>query len=283
MRKIQSIICLHLIASIFAVNIEMAVQHLKAHAKPRSINLCARFVANALYAGGFRFPRQGSAYMYHTNGVLRNIGYREINRPNFFMKGDITVTERSSRYPHGHIAMWSGENWISDFKQNSEFVYRSPHPRVHYYRYGSSGPEPPKPTEQLIFTYAVRTTDGKILPEVQNTNDYAGKRGYAITDIAIKVNRGRIKYRVHVKNGNWLKYAHGYNWNDYLDGYAGNGKPIDLIEIVYEGDETLPLYRVSPINQNYYPWQKGNYKGSGFDGYAGSYGKTIDRIQINSS
>ena len=206
------------------------------------------------------------------------MGYREIGRQSSYAKGDITVTDRNSYHADGHIAMWSGSQWVSDFFQKSEYVYSKNQPPVYYYRYGSD----PTPTPTgLEFTYAVRTTKGDILPEVTNTQDYAGIRGYAITDIAIKVNRGSIRYRVHVKGGDWLGFVTGYNWNDYNNGYAGNHKPIDLVQIIYSGDSELPKYRVSPINSNYYSWQYGDKTGSGYDGYAGAKGKTIDRIQIS--
>ena len=91
----------------------------------------------------------------------------------------------------------------------------------------------PTPTTDVIFTYAVKINDGRILPEVRNDEDYAGIPGKEITGIAVKVNIGSVKYRVHVKGGNWLDYVTGYNWWDYNNGYAGNGKPIDLVQIIY--------------------------------------------------
>ena len=278
------IISLSLILSVFSIDMDKAVQHLISHANAKSTGWCARYVANALQAGGFSFQRQGSAYLYHTNGVLKGMGYREIRKPSSFRKGDITVTERNSRWEYGHIAMWSGSIWISDFRQTSEFVYAYNQPPVHYYRYGGSGddpqPQPQPQTDSLVFTYAVRTTRGKILPEVHNTNDYAGIRGVPITDIAIKVNKGFVNYRVHVKGGDWLPYVNGYNWNDSKNGYAGNGKPIDLVQIKFATFPGYPKYRVSPVNSNYYSWQNGVNIGSGQDGYAGAPGKAIDRIQI---
>lgn len=255
-----------------------AVQYLVSHAKSKSTGWCARYVADALSAGGFKFTRQASAYQYRSNGILVGMGYREIGKQSSYNKGDITVTESNSAHPDGHIAMWSGSNWISDFVQKSEYVYSSNQPPVHYYRYG----ENPDPTpSSLEFTYSVRTTKGTILPPVINTEDYAGLRGYPITDIAIKVNKGSVRYRVHVKGGNWLGYVTGYNWNDSVNGYAGNHKPIDLVEIIYSQNDQLPRYRVSPVNENYYDWQLGIKKGGGCDGYAGAFGKTIDRIQIS--
>ena len=274
----KKLLLLCLLSIIGSVDINKAVDHLVSHAHAASTGWCAKYVANALEAGGFRFTRQASAYLYRTNGILTKMGYREIGRQSSYAKGDITVTDRNSYHADGHIAMWSGSQWVSDFFQKSEYVYSKNQPPVYYYRYGSD----PTPTPTgLEFTYAVRTTKGNILPEVTNTQDYAGIRGYAITDIAIKVNKGSIKYRVHVKGGDWLGFVTGYNWNDYNNGYAGNHKPIDLVQIIYSGDSELPKYRVSPINSNYYSWQYGDKTGSGYDGYAGAKGKTIDRIQIS--
>ena len=132
------IICLCLFACIYSINMDAAVRHLVKHAHKSSTGWCAAYVADALVAGGFRFTRQASAYMYRTNGILKGIGYNEISKPSSFQKGDITVTENNSAHPHGHMAMWSGTNWISDYVQNSEFVYKSSQPPVHYFRYGDT-------------------------------------------------------------------------------------------------------------------------------------------------
>ena len=241
------ILCLLLITE--SVDINKAVNYLVNNAKKKSTGWCARYVANALEAAGFKFERQTSAYLYRTNGILIKMGYREIGKQSSYAKGDITVTDRNAYYPDGHIAMWSGSQWISDFFQKSEYVYPSNQPPVYYYRYDSD--PSPSPTS-LEFTYAVRTTKGSILPEVTNDQDYAGIRGYEIT-----------------------------NWNDANNGYAGNHKPIDLIQIIYSDNSELPKYRVSPVNSNYYSWQYGSKTGGGLDGYAGANGKAIDRIQIS--
>lgn len=170
---------------------------------------------------------------------------------------------------------------------------------------GSSTPTTPTPTptpkptptppsgntsvdsSEPVFTYAVRA-GGKTYPEVKNLSDYAGVRGVPITDIAIKVNKGSVKYRVHVKGGGWLPFVTGYNWKDFNNGYAGCGKVIDAIQVYY----TTPAdfankygyrkaqYRVSPVNGNYYSWQYDMETGNGQDGYAGSFGVTIDRFQL---
>lgn len=150
----------------------------------------------------------------------------------------------------------------------------------------------PAPAQQLpagiIFTYAVRLEDGRVLPEVRNLEDFAGIRGKRITDVAVKVNTGKVKYQVHVLGGGWLPWVTGYNWNDHNNGYAGNGRPIDAIRVYYETPADYAKvhgykkaqYHVSPVNGNYYSWQYDNETSNGQDGYAGAFGKAIDRFQL---
>lgn len=139
-------------------------------------------------------------------------------------------------------------------------------------------------------TYRVKVGD-KWLSAVKNLEDYAGIIGKPITDIAIKVSKGKVKYRVHIKGGKWLPYVTGYDINDFNNGYAGNGKPIDAIEIYYTTPSDIvqskgyhkAKYRVSPVKKSYYSWQYDNEKDKNQDGYAGSFGTTIDRVQITIS
>lgn len=134
----------------------------------------------------------------------------------------------------------------------------------------------------VVFTYCVKA-DGKTYPSVKNLADYAGVRGKAITDVAIMCNVGKVEYRVHVLGGKWLPYVSGFNWADPVNGYAENGKPIDAIEVIYiapDGSSQKAQYRVSPVNGNYYDWQYNNETGGGQDGYAGSFGKKVDRFQL---
>ena len=140
-------------------------------------------------------------------------------------------------------------------------------------------------------TYAVQIEGGKILPEVKNLQDYAGIENKKITGIIMKVDRGSIKYQVHVLGGGWLPWVTGYNWNDHNNGYAGNGKPIDAIRIYYStpsdltknGDYREAKYHVSSIGStSYYGWQLDDTvnKSKNMDGYAGAFGKAIDKVQI---
>ncbi len=125
--------------------------------------------------------------------------------------------------------------------------------------------------------YRVKTKDSGWLPAVQDLTDYAGYANSAITDVAIKVNEGTIKYRVHLLNGDWLPYVTGYDINDYYNGYAGSGQVIDAIEAYYYTAPGAKPRRVK-YAVNDYPYQYDNEVGGGQDGYAGAFGHPITKL-----
>lgn len=200
---------------------------------------------------------------------------------------------------NGHIGIYLGNDQyiaadgsaygvrIANLSQNG-FTHLLKLCDIDYGQGTASGPkETAKPSgghynAAVVFTYCVKA-DGKTYPSVKNLADYAGVRGKAITDVAIMCNVGKVEYRVHVLGGKWLPYVSGFNWADPVNGYAGNGKPIDAIEVIYialDGSSQKAQYRVSPVNGNYYDWQYNNETGGGQDGYAGSFGKKVDRFQL---
>jgi hypothetical protein len=139
-------------------------------------------------------------------------------------------------------------------------------------------------------TYAVKLENGRVLPAVRNLEDYAGIHGQKIVGIAMKVDNGHIKYQVHTLNGGWLSYVDGYDWNDFNNGYAGNGKVIDAIRIYYSTPQVIvknigyleAVYRVSTVDKHeYFDWQRDDSTKSNMDGYAGAFGKPIDALQIH--
>ena len=138
-------------------------------------------------------------------------------------------------------------------------------------------------TDRILTIYRVRA-DGRWLPEVQDTTDFAGLPGKPITDVAMRVSAGTIKYRVHVLNGKWLPWVTACDINR-SDGYAGDGHEIDALQVIYYTPEELKpskcaKYRVAPVGNNYYPWQIDNQTTGGQDGYAGIFGQTMDRLQM---
>ena len=141
------------------------------------------------------------------------------------------------------------------------------------------------PIRDISAAYRAFTKEDGWLGEVWDDNDYAGVVGHKITDIAIGVTKGTVKYRVHVCGGDWLPYVTGYDISDSNNGYAGDGvHEIDAIEVYYTTPDGVTThyakYRVAPNLQSYYGWQIDDQAGDGMDGYAGQFGNTIDRFQI---
>jgi len=128
--------------------------------------------------------------------------------------------------------------------------------------------------------YRVRTVKHGWLPEVRNLEDYAGWENSPITDIAIRVDRGSIRYRVHVKGSNWLPYVTGYDINDLSNGYAGNGKVIDAVEVYYYTPDDIRPFKRAKYKVNEYPWQYDNETNNRQDGYAGVFGINVTKLQV---
>ena len=129
--------------------------------------------------------------------------------------------------------------------------------------------------------YKVKTQAHGWLPEVKNLEDYAGWKNSPITGVAIKVDKGSLKYRVHLKNKGWLAYVTGYNTNDIKNGYAGTGKDIiDAIEVYYYTPDNIRPYKKAKYKVNNYPYQYDNEKNNGQDGYAGVFGVNVTKFQI---
>lgn len=82
-----------------------------------SIGRCALYVRRALQAAGYSFTPQPSAYQY-ANGTLAGAGFIKLNNDNYVPQvGDVAVFNRTSRNPHGHIQIYDGNQWVSDFRQ----------------------------------------------------------------------------------------------------------------------------------------------------------------------
>lgn len=129
--------------------------------------------------------------------------------------------------------------------------------------------------------YRVKTQKHGWLSEVKNLEDYAGWENSPITCLAIKVDKGSIKYRVHIKGGNWLPYVTGYDINDFNNGFAGDGvNAIDCVECYYYTPNNIRPYKKAKYKINNYPYQYDNEKTNGQDGYAGVYGVSATKFQI---
>ncbi len=103
-----------------------AIEYLQRKAKPASSRRCGEYVSKAIEAGGIRLNRElnptrtrtnreGSAYGY--GPVLIDAGFVIMPGSTTPQAGDVAVFPQSRGHEHGHIAMFNGREWISDFKQ----------------------------------------------------------------------------------------------------------------------------------------------------------------------
>ena len=79
--------------------------------------MCAGYVIRAMWHGGCPI---GLLPAYAYNKTLPQMGFEEISIKGYKpMKGDISVLPTNRHTPFGHIAVYNGEQWASDFKQKS--------------------------------------------------------------------------------------------------------------------------------------------------------------------
>lgn len=142
------------------------------------------------------------------------------------------------------------------------------------------GSEIVTPSNEVNVYYRVKTQKHGWLPEVKNLTDYAGWENSPITGVAIKVDKGSIKYRVHIKGGQWLPYVTGYDINNMANGWAGKNLAIDLIEVYYYTPANIRPYKKAKYKVNNYAWQYDNEKTNGQDGYAGARNVNVTKFQI---
>lgn len=159
-------------------------------------------------------------------------------------------------------------NGLNGYAKNSEGLATS-----------QTGTKLPTVTAKPDVIYAIKTAANGWLPEVKNTEDYAGIENRAAVGVMIRLSDGTpLKYRVHTTAGKWLGWVTGYNKNDYYNGYAGDDRtPIDAVEI--KCDKYTIMYKVSSVQGGgaYYPDVSDNTV-SGSESYAGVFGKPVDKF-----
>ena len=128
--------------------------------------------------------------------------------------------------------------------------------------------------------YRVRTQKHGWLPEVRNLEDYAGWEDSPITDIAIRVDKGKVRYRVSPMNEDFLPYVTGYDIEDYNNGFAGVNKPIDRVEVYYYTPDDIRPYKKAKYRINQLPWMYDNEKDASGDDFAGEKGVNVTKFQI---
>lgn len=99
---------------------EEAVKYLENMSGEKSRCMCAWYVMKALQHGGCYPCGIYPAYAYGNR--LLSMGFDEIPHDKYVPQiGDISVLSRNSRSSFGHIAVYNGQRWLSDFKQKSMY------------------------------------------------------------------------------------------------------------------------------------------------------------------
>ena len=108
----------------------------------QSIGRCAMYVRKALNAGGFDTTGHPLLAANYGN-LLKNRGWSVVSKDNYKPEiGDIIVINsfvgRHKQHPSGHIQMYNGTQWVSDFKQRTLMPgedYRISNPGYVIYRF----------------------------------------------------------------------------------------------------------------------------------------------------
>lgn len=100
---------------------EKAAEYVTKNAEKKSVGLCAKYVRKAIMAGGIPLYQGGDAWSYKY--LLPLLGFKEIENENDKKVGDIVVFQPIGKHYFGHIAIWNGKQWVSDFKQRGIIVH----------------------------------------------------------------------------------------------------------------------------------------------------------------
>lgn len=254
---------------------------------------CSSAIITALKNAGFD---TGSAtYTGNMSGQLCARGWARLPVGTPLQRGDILLNDMD------HVALYVGNNQLAEFSINEKGGITGGQPgdqtgnesRVRgYYNYpwncilryqgAQSGTVAP-PASGIDVWYAVMIEGGRVLPFVKNQEDYAGIVGKRIVGLALKVSAGSVEYQVHTPATGWLDIVTGCDFNDFNNGYAGDGEnAIDMIRIyLHSPDGTKCIYyRVAPLNGEYFSYQIDTDQGAGMDGHAGAPNEFIDRVQM---
>jgi hypothetical protein len=113
-------------SSVHEYSIQRAVAHLDRAAHASSQGRCARYVREAIEAGGLPVPPPRPLYAKDYGPTLENLGFVPVATEGYSAQtGDIAVIEPPTGRTEGHIQMFNGQIWVSDFRQRAD-IYPGP-------------------------------------------------------------------------------------------------------------------------------------------------------------
>lgn len=102
-----------------------AAMYATKNALSASNGQCAKYVRVALMTGG-GYPLKSwpvSAGDYATQGTLRTVGFEQINMSSQPQIGDVMIWSKVAAHAHGHIQIYNGKQWVSDFIQRTSMPW----------------------------------------------------------------------------------------------------------------------------------------------------------------
>ena len=121
-------------------DLDAAIARLHSQVLPKSDSRCGEFVHKAIDAGGIRLNTAYNPHGVSASGygpILRHAGFRTVTPGENPQEGDVVVFQPVEGHPRGHVAMFDGKQWISDYKQDSIYAaspYKNGAPYVIYRR-----------------------------------------------------------------------------------------------------------------------------------------------------
>lgn len=117
-----------------AWDVDKAIAYLQENAEPPyGVGKCATYVREAIEAGGLTIVRAGSGSAKDYGPRLVQAGFMaQSGNAAPYQMGDVAVIDGFAKdiskgitkdYPDGHLAMYDGTQWISDFKQTGTTPY----------------------------------------------------------------------------------------------------------------------------------------------------------------
>lgn len=106
-------------------DVEKAVEYLDKHAHSNSQGQCAKYVRQAIEAGGLAIADR-PLYAKDYGPALTALGFTKVAVEAYTpVKGDIVVLQPPKGQTAGHIEIYNGTTWVSDFVQ-SQNIYPGP-------------------------------------------------------------------------------------------------------------------------------------------------------------
>ena len=117
-------------------NKEAAIRLINARAGTRSQHACARYTREAIAAGGIKLDTTNLAKNY--GSLLERAGFVKLLPGETILAGDVIVIHGITADDAGHMAMFNGSFWVSDFRQSKDIYpgpgYRKARPSYQIYR-----------------------------------------------------------------------------------------------------------------------------------------------------